>query len=215
MIRTVRAPSACGIFMARIVIPIYFDYASTLCYVAWRIVGELEAELGFEALWKGVPIALRDRRAKGGRGLSPLERQKIAMVAAETGIPVTPPEAWLDSTPALEGAELAREAGAFRAFHDAVFRAAFEERRDIARAEVLDEIAERAGLDRARFRAGLDSRRMAGRIEAHKREADAFSALGYPTFMLGDFPLTGIQPIDTMRMMLARFMERRRNEPQA
>jgi hypothetical protein len=52
-----------------IAIPIYFDYASTLCYIAWRIVRELEAEMGFDAMWKGVPIALRDHRAKAGRVL--------------------------------------------------------------------------------------------------------------------------------------------------
>ena len=28
--------------MASVLIPIYFDYASALCYVAWKIVNELE-----------------------------------------------------------------------------------------------------------------------------------------------------------------------------
>ena len=28
--------------MARVRIPIFFDYASTLCYIAWRIVGRLQ-----------------------------------------------------------------------------------------------------------------------------------------------------------------------------
>ena len=72
--------------MSRIRIPIYFDYASTLCYIAWRIVAELEDELGFEALWKGVPIATRDFRFKPGRVLGERERQKVLLVAAETGI---------------------------------------------------------------------------------------------------------------------------------
>ena len=58
-----------AISMSRLRIPIYFDYASTLCYIAWRIVTPLEDELGFEALWKGVPIAARDFRAKPGRVL--------------------------------------------------------------------------------------------------------------------------------------------------
>ncbi len=43
--------------MERVIIPIYFDYASTLCYIAWRVVSELESELGFQSLWKGVPIS--------------------------------------------------------------------------------------------------------------------------------------------------------------
>ena len=84
--------------MSRLRIPIYFDYASTLCYIAWRIVTPLEEELGFEALWKGVPIATRDFRAKPGRVLGDRERQKVLLVAAETGIRVAPPPAWIDST---------------------------------------------------------------------------------------------------------------------
>ncbi|HYL57956.1 MAG TPA: DsbA family protein [Candidatus Acidoferrales bacterium] len=201
--------------MNRVRIPIYFDYASTLCYIAWRIVSELEAELGFEALWKGVPIALRDHRAEPGRAYTEAERQKVLMVAAETGINVAPPLRWIDSIAALQGAEIARDAGVFAAYHEAVFRAAFERREDIARAEVLDNIAERCGLDRARFRTMLDAGAMEPRIAAHKREADEFSALGYPTFMLGDFPMTGIQPIESMRLLLGRFIRMRADEPQS
>lgn len=201
--------------MPQIVIPIYFDYASTLCYIAWRIVRELEAELAFEPRWKGVPIALRDHRAKPGRQLGELERQKVLMVSAETGVAVAPPQQWIDSSAALEGSEVARDAGALPAYHEAVFRAAFEHRIDIADRDVLASIAQRAGIDPLRFRAALESREMAPRIEAHRREADEFSALGYPTFILGDYPLIGIQPISTMRQVISRFIQRRRTEPQA
>ena len=201
--------------MAKTVIPIYFDYASTLCYVAWRIVSQLERELGFTALWKGVPIALRNYRTRPGLPLGPLELGRIRNVAAETGIAVEPPARWLDTEKALQGSELAREAGAFAAYHDAVFRAAFEQRADIGNLDLLSAIAARAGLDRAHFRDELERGRMAERIAANKAEADRFSALGYPSFILGDFPLTGIQPIESMRMLLARFLERRAAEPQA
>ena len=201
--------------MARVRIPIYFDYASTLCYIAWRIVRELESELGFEALWKGVPIAVRDHRAKPGRALGDLERQKVLMVAAETGILVAPPPNWIDSTAALQGSELARDAGVFPAYHDAVFRAAFETGDDISRPELLETIAARAGMDPAKFRTGLESGRMESRLNDHKREAEEFSALGYPTFILGDFPMIGIQPIDSMRLLLGRYIQQRSDEPQA
>src|SRR3984957_10653130 len=147
--------------MSRLRIPIYFDYASTLCYIAWRIVTPLEDELGFEALWEGIPIATRDFRAKPGRVLAERERQKGLFVAAATGVRVAPPSSWIDSIPALQGSEVARDAGVFRAYHDAVFRAAFDDGADIADANVLDAIAERAGLDRLKFRAALDSGAMA------------------------------------------------------
>lgn len=201
--------------MPKVVIPIYFDYASTLCYVAWRIVRELEGELGFTALWKGVPIALRDHSARPRNSLGPIERIKVMNVVAETGIQVTPPDRWIDSDAALQGSELAREAGVFTPYHEAVFRAAFEQRLDITRLDVLGEIAAAAGIDGERFRGDLVSRRMGARLVEHKNEADRFSALGYPTFLLGDFPLIGIQPIDTMRMLLRRFMDQRRKEPQS
>ena len=201
--------------MSKIIIPVYFDYASTLCYIAWRIVGELERELGFAALWKGVPIALRNYGSRPGRPLGALELEKIRNVASETGVAVEPPARWLDSDKALQGSELAREAGVFAAYHDAVFRAAFEERADLGDLEVLSAIAARAGLEPARFRDELERGRMAARIAANKNEADRFSALGYPSFILGDFPLTGIQPIETMRMLFERFLERRAAEPQA
>ncbi len=201
--------------MSRIRIPIYFDYASALCYIAWRIVAPLEDELGFEALWKGVPIAMRDLRAKPGRVLDERNRQKVLSVAAETGIPVVPLPSWIDSMPAVQGSEIARDAGVFPAYHDAVFRAAFEHRADISDPGLLEAIAGRAGIDRSKFRAALDSAAMAERIAGHKREADQFSALGYPAFVLGDFTMIGIQPIETMRLLLARFIQQRAEEPQA
>jgi len=201
--------------MPRVVIPIFFDYASTLCYVAWRIVRELEPELGFDSLWKGVPIALRDHRAKAGGAITDLERRKVLMVAAETGIAVAPLERWIDSSAALEGSELARDAGVFAAYHEGVFRAAFEDRADISASPILDEIAGRAGMDPLKFHEDLESRRMAPRLEQHRREADEHSALGYPTFVLGDFPMIGIQPADSMRLLLARFIRQRETEPQA
>jgi predicted DsbA family dithiol-disulfide isomerase len=199
--------------MPKIVIPIYFDYASTLCYVAWRMVRELERELEFEALWKGVPIRLRDGHSRPGYALGPIERMKVANVIVETGVQVMPPERWIDSDAALQGSELAREAGVFTAYHDGVFAAAFEHRRDIADADVLAEIAASAGLDRQSFLHDLRTRRMASRIASHQAEADNFSALGYPAFILGEFPLIGIQPIDTMRLLIRRFIDLRTQEP--
>jgi predicted DsbA family dithiol-disulfide isomerase len=201
--------------MAAIVIPIYFDYASTLCYVAWRIVRELSPELKFKPLWKGVPIRLRDRSTTPGNALGPVERAKIATVIAETGVAVVAPERWLDSEAALMGSELARDANVFDQFHEAVFRAAFEQHLDIANLDRLSEIASAAGLEPVRFRKDILEQRMAPRLAEHRCEADSFSALGYPTFILGEFPLIGIQPKTTMRLLLLRFLEQRRREPQA
>jgi predicted DsbA family dithiol-disulfide isomerase len=198
--------------MAKVVIPIYFDYASTLCYVAWRIVSELEAELDFAPLWKAVPICRRNGRARPGEPLGTIERMKIMTALAETGVAVQPLERWIDSAAALEGAELAREAGAMPSYHARVFREVFENREDIASVDRLTRIASECGIDPALFRADLETHRMAPRIVANQAEAEQLSALGYPAFILGDFPLIGIQPITSMRLLLRRFIERRSRE---
>ena len=204
---TITAPRT--ITMPKVIIPIYFDYASTLCYVAWRIVRELETELDFLPLWKGVPIRLRDGRDRPGNPLGAIERMKVMTALAETGITVQPLEQWIDSGPALEGAELAREANALPPYHERVFRALFEDRSDISQFDLLTRIAHECGLDNERFRADLEAHRMAPRIAANKDEADRLSALGYPAFILGDFPLIGIQPIATMRLLLHRYIAKR------
>jgi predicted DsbA family dithiol-disulfide isomerase len=198
--------------MPRVTIPIYFDYSSTLCYVAWRIVRDLEAELEFLPLWKGVPIRFRDSRARPGNPLGTIERMKVMTALAETGIAVQPLERWIDSSPALEGAEFAREAGVLPLYHERVFCALFEDRADISQLDLLVQIACESGLDSGCFRAGLASGQMAPRIAANKHEADRLSALGYPAFILGDFPLIGIQPIATMRLLLRRFIDQRSQE---
>jgi predicted DsbA family dithiol-disulfide isomerase len=197
--------------MPKVIIPIYFDYASTLCYVAWRIVRDLEAELDFIPLWKGVPIRLRDGRIRPGSPLGVIERMKVMTALAETGVAVQPLEHWIDSDAALEGAELARAAGVLPLYHERVFRALFEDRADIGQ-DLLTQIAGKCGLDADCFRAGLQDHRMASQIVANKAEADRLSALGYPAFILGDFPLIGIQPIATMRLLLSRFIDQRAKE---
>jgi len=201
--------------MARILIPIYFDYASTLCYVAWRIVNELRLELEFDPLWKGVPILWRSHSSRPGVMLGTLERAKIATVIAETGVQVRPPEFWIDSEAALIGSKLARQAGVFDLFHDRVFPAAFELGLDISNPDRLVEIAVAAGMDGEAFRQDIRERLTESCLIANKTEADCFSALGYPTFMLGEFPLVGIQPKETMRLLLTRFLSQRHSAPQA
>jgi predicted DsbA family dithiol-disulfide isomerase len=138
---------------------------------------------------------------------------KVLNVVAETGVRVSPPERWIESDAALQGAELACEARVFAAYHAGVFRAAFEDRRDIADVDLLTEIAARAGIDPALFAKGLRDGRMQARIAEHKIEADSVSAIGYPAFILGDYPLIGIQPIETMRLLLRRFVKQRALEP--
>ena len=103
---------------------------------------------------------------------------------------VTPPERWIDSDAALQGAELTR---ARQRPSRPIMRASFA---PPSRIGGISRTLERAGrnrqlasaLDRSRFvLGGLHSHRMATNASpSHKVEADSVSAIGYPAFILGD-----------------------------
>ena len=199
--------------MERVIIPIYFDYASTLCYIAWRIVSELESELGFESLWKGVPISIRDFKARAGSELGPREYQKVIMVAAETGIRVAPPKTWINSDAALMGAELAREAKVFPPITPRFFAAPLTKASifPIPRCWPTSRIAP-AWIARALWRICKANGWHRASLTISARPMGNRRSVIRP-FILGEFPLIGIQPKDTMRLIFARYMRQREENP--
>lgn len=198
--------------MANVIIPIYYDYASSLCYVAKKVMEQLAGQLEVELLWKGVQISRRHPGWKNGEMIGDEARGKIFRVARETGVTVRVPARWLDSASALEGAEFARKQGKFPAYHDAVFAAAFEEGRDIGDLSLVLSLAERIGLSTATLEQALRAGTFTERIKETEAEATTFGVVGYPTFLLGAFPLIGIQPAETMRLLIQRYIEQARKQ---
>jgi predicted DsbA family dithiol-disulfide isomerase len=193
-----------------VVIPVYSDYASSLCFIAWRIAARLEAELGVTMRWRPVHVAAQHPEWKHGALISGDTRAKIERVSQETSIALRVPERWLDSRAALEGAVFAEEWGCVAAYHREVFVAAYERAEDIGDREVLVRAAVAAGLPMGRFMEFVATRRAVLPLAAIRDEAQALGVVGYPTFLLGEFPLSGIQPFETMKLLVARHIERAR-----
>lgn len=198
--------------MANVIIPIYYDYASSLCYVAKKVMESLAGQLEIELLWKGVQISRRHPGWKNGEMIGDEARGKIFRVARETGVTVHVPERWLDSASALEGAEFAKEQGKFAAYHDAVFAAVFEEGKNIGDVSLVLSLAERIGLSIAPLEQALDAGTFTARVRETEAEAATFGVVGYPTFLLGAFPLIGIQPAETMRLLIQRYIDQARKQ---
>lgn len=198
--------------MSQVIIPIYYDFASSLCYVAKKVMEELDGELDIELLWKGVQIARRHKGWKNGEMIGDEARGKIFRVARETGVELRVPDRWMDSSAALEGAEFAREQGKFAEYHHALFAAVFEEGMDISGRSTLLELAAGIGLPVTHLERALRAGTFAEQVKKTEAEATTFGIVGYPTFMLGEFPLIGIQPAETMRLMIQRYIEKSREE---
>ncbi|MGH9429710.1 MAG: hypothetical protein ACRD2L_25780, partial [Terriglobia bacterium] len=62
------------------------------------------------------------------------------------------------------------------------------------------------------FETALKESRFTTRVKETEEEARTFQVVGYPTFMLGAFPLIGIQPAETMRLLIQRYVEKAREQ---
>jgi predicted DsbA family dithiol-disulfide isomerase len=191
-----------------VVIPVYFDYASALCFIAQALAPQLESDLDITFDWRPVQIAAHHPGWRKGEPLGAEARSKIERVAAETGVAVRIPDHWLDSRAALEGAIFARAHERLRDYHARVFEAAFVGGEDIADRYVLTRIARDSGLPVGEFMQSLATRAYGDELAVSTNEATRLGVAGYPTFFLGEFPLTGIHPLETMRLLLQRYIER-------
>ena len=189
-------------------VPVHYDVASTLCYVAHRTLPRLAEtlhELEIELVWQPLDLA----RLLGWRRGGPIEghrRQNALAVAEEFGVALRMPSHWLVSRRAMAFGLAQRNPAVAASWRERVFSAVFEEGRSIDRDDELARLARELGLtlDPAAIDAGLDE---LARLTEQARDAEV---TGVPTFQLGAWPLGGIQSDETMRSILGRWADRQR-----
>jgi len=98
------------------------------------------------------------------------------------------------SRPALEVAEYAKEQGKFDQFHLAVFKAYWEEAKNIGLRSVIREIVEECGLDADEVERCLDEGRYTQAIQTQSEEAKRSGINGIPAYVVGGFLIEGVQP---------------------
>ncbi|MFP5334071.1 MAG: DsbA family protein [Actinomycetes bacterium] len=101
-------------------------------------------------------------------------------------------ESW---TAALAG-RAAAEQGRFWEFHDAVYAEEIPPNSGELTRERLMAIAEQVGMDTTAFADALDDPAMAEAVRADATEGQALGVTGTPTFLIGDQPVVGAQPLE-------------------
>jgi len=192
---------------APLVVPVWYDFASSLCYVAHRVLQAMAPEtdaLGIAFDWRPLDLAAL-RGLRRGAALRPADRERVAVVAREHGVPLRIPGRWLDARAVLAAAAVA-PAGRAATWRERVFSAVYEAgEAPETPAEVLRLARElELPLDAADLEAG--ARRVACNTAA-AREAEV---TGVPAFQLGRWPFGGIQHRDTMRHVLERYAQKAR-----
>jgi predicted DsbA family dithiol-disulfide isomerase len=191
-------------------VPVYYDFASTLCYVAHRVMGRMADELHemeIELCWRPVDLTQITGWPRGAP-MEGLRRQNALRVARELEVAVRIPTHWLDlrwaGSMALSLAESdgAREA----AWRERVFCALHEEGRDLEAPDAQSRLARdlRLGAELQHESPSLAA------LDEETRGARADEVTGVPTFMLNRWPFGGIQTAATMGSLLRRWARKQR-----
>jgi predicted DsbA family dithiol-disulfide isomerase len=103
------------------------------------------------------------------------------------------------------GAKYALAHGQGEAYHAAVFKAHWQEVRDIADPDVLTAIARDLGLDEAEFRAALTDPALEEEVVADEAWAEANGLNGVPAFIFGErYLVSGAQPLTALEQAVDR-----------
>lgn len=193
----------------RLRVPVHYDFASSLCYVAHRVIHRMQAfcdELGLQMIWTPVDLSQLTGWRRGA-AVDPDRTQGVRAIAAALDVPIRVPERWLDSRRAGAIAlSLADRPAQEASWRERIFSAIYEEARTPSDDDELGRLCRDLGLTPS------PDEIAAGLAELDQRTAAAGDAQvsGVPTFMLGDWPFGGIQDESTMRSVLQRWAERQR-----
>ena len=106
------------------------------------------------------------------------------------------------------GAKFAIQRGKGDDYHLAVFRAHWQELRDISSPDTLGEIAVAVGLDEAGFRAALAGELLLSAVLEDESWAAEIGLTGVPAFIFGQrYLVVGAQPVEMLRQVADRCIE--------
>lgn len=187
-------------------ITVFSDYVCPFCYLEEPDLSRVREEYGdnVEVDWRAYelrpdPVPTLD---PDGDYLHRVWNASVYPMARSLGMTLRLPPVQSRSRKALEAAEFAREKGVYSEMHTALFRAFFEEGRDIGETEVLLDVAGSVGLERDELRTSLAEGLYTAKVLADERLAQRLGVNSVPTMLVSrtDGPLedavmiTGAQP---------------------
>jgi len=115
---------------------------------------------------------------------------------------------------AFQGLEFAKVHRKGDEYNNAVFRAFFQQSRDIGHVAVLADIAKEVGLDPEQFRAALEQGAYRDRVQQLLRTAyEQVKVTAVPTMMIGRQRLEGLYPENTIEQVIESELGRGTENP--
>ncbi len=170
-------------------IDVWSDYVCPFCYLEMPGLAQLAGRFGGKVAitWRAFelrpdPVPTLD---PDGEYLHRIWNQSVYPMAEARGMTLRLPPVQPRSRKAFEAVAFARDRGRFTAMHDGLFRAFFQDGRDLADVAVLKDVAARAGLDADALGVALDEGRHLDQVLADERLAQDLGITGVPAMVIG------------------------------
>ena len=129
----------------------------------------------------------------------------VKRMGAAAGLHLALHERLINSRPALQAAEFAREQGRFDVMHLELLKAYWDEGRDVSDMAVLRDLAARAGVDADGMEAAVTEDRFGDYLDARRSEAEELGITGIPAHVIADrYLVMGAQPYELFERVMAQ-----------
>jgi predicted DsbA family dithiol-disulfide isomerase len=202
----------------RIRIDVWSDYVCPFCYLQLPALKRLQQAFGpaLQIAWRAFELRPDPHPTldPAGEYLRSTWERLVYPMARERGMTLKLPPVQPRSRKAMEAAAYAQSQGKFDAMHEAIFRAFFEEGRDIGQTEVLLDIADSIGLRPEALRKAFDEHDHAAQVTEDQQLARDLGISGVPIMALraDDAPwrqataLQGAVPYESMRAAVEKML---------
>ena len=126
--------------------------------------------------------------------------------AREAGLIMRPLKRTPNTMHILEATEHAQQRGKFMEFHQAAYRALWEDGKDINDLSVIGEIADGISLDSGELVAALECGEHTSTVMEQYNEALHHGIRGIPTFLVGNLMFTGAHPYEIFQSAMKRVL---------
>lgn len=199
---------------APIRIDVWSDYVCPFCYLELPPIQRLQEQYAgqVEVTWRAFELRPEPKPTldPDGEYLHTTWNRSVYPMAAERGMRLKLPPVQPRSRLAFEAVAHAREQGRFDAMHEALFRAFFQDGRDIGEPGVLADIGAQSGVQPQGLLDALESGRHTSAVHADQQLAYSLGVSGVPIMVFRQagagweqaFGVSGAVPYETMESAL-------------
>ena len=166
-------------------------------------VDRLAREHDVEVEWRPFEIH-PEVPAEGAAPRPGMERlgEQLQRMARDEGLEMSRPPFRSNSHLAMVADLFARDRGQQEPYHSNMFKAYWQDHRNIGQREVVLDVARESGLDTAELEKALDNGRYEAEMAAVYDECGQHGINGVPTFIIGRYMVVGAQPYEMLERAL-------------